>query len=99
MPDEGTLTATPRGVEESHRTSWTPSRRATILSAGRLMGGHVGVSDTDHDLLDETERRIYDNMEIDREREMYLLSRFQEYSVIARKNKRRVKVRGIGGGW
>ena len=58
------------------------------------MGGHVRISDTDHDLLDETERRIYDNMENDREREAYLLSRFEEQSVTSRKNKRRMKVRG-----
>ena len=56
------------------------------------MGGHVRISDTDHDLLDETERRIYDNMENDRERETYILSRFEEQSVTSRKNKRRMKV-------
>ena len=59
-----------------------------MLSAGRLMGAHIQISDSDHDLLDENESRVYNNMESDDDRELYLESCFKRKSQLARRSER-----------
>ena len=56
-----------------------------------MMGGHVRASDADHDLLDENESRVYNNMDSDEEREAYLQRCFEKKSMLARRSEHRLR--------